>query len=159
MPEPALRLTINTAGSASAALTAAAALRPSNRASPGRKTKPCIRRQPGTSARPGRKQMHVVDTGRRIDQMHGCEIAFAAAHCCDAAEAADGDGARRKAALGERAHDDIERNVVAAHDDEIGRPRCVANQRHLSACVGIERRRERIDGKKSVGLGKRSDRA
>ena len=89
--------------------------------------------------------------------MHGREIAFAAAQCRDAAEAADGDGPRRKAALGERAHDDVERDIVAAHDDEIGRPRRVANQRHLGACVGVERCRERIDGKKSVGLRKRSD--
>jgi len=44
-------------------LSAPAADRLSNRASPARKTKPCIRRQPGTSAS-GRQQMPVVDASR-----------------------------------------------------------------------------------------------
>ena len=61
------------------------------------------------------------------------DIAFAAACRIDAAEAADGDGARAKAALGKRADHDIERDIVAAHDDEIGRALAFADQRHLGA--------------------------
>ena len=53
VPEPALRLTIRAAASASAAFKAAVRGAASNRASPWRKTKPCIRRQPGMSASPG----------------------------------------------------------------------------------------------------------
>ena len=75
--------------------------------------------------------------------MHRREIAFAAAQRRDAAETADGDGPRVKAAFGERADDDIERDIVAAHDDEIGRARRLADQRDFGAGVGIERTRER----------------
>ena len=48
---------------------------------------------------------------------------------------------------------------MAAHDDEIGRARRFADQRDLGIAVGIERRGERIDRQKSVGLGERRDRA
>ena len=71
----------------------------------------------------GREQMLVVNAGSRIDEMHRREIAFAALRGADAALAADRDGARGKAALGERPDHDIERHVVAAGQNEIGRAR------------------------------------
>ncbi len=46
-----------------------------------------------------------------IDEMHRREIALAAHRGRDAALAADRDGARAKAALGERADHDVERDV------------------------------------------------
>ena len=77
----------------------------------------------------------------------------------DAAEAADGDGARGKAALGERADHDIERDIVAAHDDEVRRALGFADQSDVGAGAGIERRGQRIDRQKPVGLRKGGDRA
>ena len=50
-----------------------------------------------------------------------------------------------KPALGERAEHDVERDAVAAHDDEIGRARRLADQRDVGAAAGIERGGERID--------------
>ena len=55
--------------------------------------------------------------------MHRRDIALAALRRRDAALAADRDGARGESALGQRADHDVERDVVAAHDDEIGRAR------------------------------------
>ena len=80
-----------------------------------------MRRQPLTSDRPGDEQMLVVDAGRRIDEMHRRDVALAALRRGDAALAADRDGARADAALGERADHHVERDVVAAHDDDVGR--------------------------------------
>ena len=76
-----------------------------------------------------------------------------------AAEAADRERARRKAALGQRADHHIERDVVAAHDHQIGRMRGAADQRHLRVAVGIERGGQRVDLEKAVGLREAGDRA
>ena len=99
--------------------------------------------------------MLVVDAGRRIDQMDRREVAFAAARRRHAAEAADRDGARVKAALGERADHDVERNVMAAHDDQIGRVRGVADQRHLDIAVGVERARRARRSREIRRLGRK----
>ena len=70
-----------------------------------------------------------------IDEMHRRDVAFAAPRRRDAAQAADRDGARGEAALGQRADHDVERDVVAAHDDEIGRARGAAPISVTRACV------------------------
>ena len=69
------------------------------------------------------QQMRVVDAARGIDEMHRREIAFAALGRRDAAQAADRDGARGEAPLGERAEHRVERDAMAAHDHEIGHRR------------------------------------
>ena len=48
---------------------------------------------------------------------------------------------------------------MTAHNNEIGRVLGFPDQRDFNSAVGIERRGERIDGKKSVGLRKRRHRA
>src|SRR5262249_59935231 len=68
-------------------------------------------------------QVRVVGRTGRIEQMHRREVAFAALGSGDAALAADRDGARGKAFVGERAEHGIETDAVAAHDDEIWRAR------------------------------------
>src|SRR2546423_8710776 len=103
--------------------------------------------------------MRVVSAGFRIDEMDRGKIAFAAARGRNAAEAADGDAARRKSAPGEFADDDIERDVVTAHDDEIGHLDGATDQGDTRATIGIERGRERIDFEKAVRLRKAGHRA
>ena len=51
--------------------------------------------------------------------MHRREIALAALGRHEAAEAADGNGARGEATLGERAENRVEGDVVTAHDHEV----------------------------------------
>ncbi len=58
-----------------------------------------------------------------------------------------------------RADHRIERDVVAAHDDEVGRARRAADQRHLRLAAGIERGGERVDGEEAVGLREARHRA
>jgi hypothetical protein len=103
-------------------------------------------------AQSGREQMLVVDAASRIDEMNRRNIAFAAACRTYAAKTADGDRARTQAALGQRADHDIERDVVTAHDDQIGRALGFSDQGDFDVAVGIERGDERIDGKKTIGL-------
>ena len=66
---------------------------------------------------------------------------------------------RAQAALGQRANYDVERNIMTAHNNEIGHVFGFPDQRDFNSAVGIERGGERIDGKKSVGLRKRRHRA
>src|SRR5262250_1188074 len=102
--------------------------------------------------------MLVVDAARGIDQVYRRNIAFAAACRTHSAETADGDGARAYAAVGQRANHDIQRNVVTAHNDKIGRTFGFSDQRDFNLAVGIERGGERIDGKKPVRLRERRHR-
>ena len=71
----------------------------------------------------GRDQMLVVTAGVRIDEMHRGEIAFTAPRRRNAAETSDRERARHQATLGERTHHHVERDVVAAHDHQVGRAR------------------------------------
>ena len=89
--------------------------------------------------------------------MHRRHVAFAAAGRRHAAQAADRQHARRKAARGERAHHHVERDVMAAHDDDVGRARRRSDQRHLRLAAGVERRRERVDLDEAVGLREAGD--
>ena len=124
-------MTISTAGSASAACSAASARDAFEPRVAGTKDKTLHPPPAGHQREAGREQMFVVEAGRRIDEMDRRQIAFAAACRGNAAEAADGDGARAKAPLGQRADHDVERDIVAAHDDEVGRALGLADQRDL----------------------------
>ena len=84
--------------------------------------------------------MLVVFSGRGIDQVNRRDIAFTASDGCNPALAADRQGPRGEAAVGKRADDDIERNIVAAHDDEVERFHAAVEQRHLRLAVGVQRR-------------------
>ena len=53
----------------------------------------------------------------------------------------------------------IERDVVAAHDDEVGRARGAADQRDLRRAAGIERGGQRVDLDEAVGLREAGHRA
>jgi len=66
---------------------------------------------------------------------------------------------RAYAALGQRANHDIQRNIVTAHNDKIGRALGFPDQRDFNLAVGIERGGERIDGKESIRLRERRHRA
>ena len=84
--------------------------------------------------------------------MNRRDIALTAIDGCNPALAADRQGPRGETTVGKRADDDIERDVVAAHDDEVERLLAAVEQRHLRLAVGVQRRRERIDFDKAVGL-------
>ena len=84
---------------------------------------------------------------------------FAAACRTHTAKTANRDGAHAQAALGQHTDHDIQRNIVTAHNDKIGRALGFPDQRDFHLAVGIERGGERIDGKKSVGLRERRHRA
>ena len=61
--------------------------------------------------------MPIVAAARRIEQMNGRKGAFAAPRRRDAAEAADGNGARGKPVVGECAEYRIKRDAMAAGND------------------------------------------
>src|SRR5262249_18261457 len=86
-----------------------------------------------------RQQMLVVDTGRGIDEVDRGNIAFAATRRIDPAETTNGDGARAPAPLTQSTDHDIERNIMTAHDDEIGRALGFADQRNFGLAPRIER--------------------
>src|ERR1043166_1906780 len=100
---------------------------------------------------PGRDEVRVVAAGRGIEQMHRREVAFAAPRRRHTAEAADGDGTRGKPTLGERAEHRVERDAMAAGDDEVGRAR-LADQGYARPRAGVERGGKRVDLEKAVGL-------
>src|SRR6185437_3822750 len=102
--------------------------------------------------------MLVAFAGFGIDEMHGREIAFAAFRGGDTALASERDLARGKTLLRERVQDRVERDAMAAHDEEIGRVRGLADQRYFRMRAGIERVRERIDLDEAVGFRKARDR-
>ena len=83
-------------------------------------------------------EVRVVNPRGRIDEMHGCEIAFGTLGRGDAPEAADRDGTRRKSRLGERPHDDVEGNAMAAHNHKIGQCGGIADQGDAGVCTGVE---------------------
>ena len=58
-----------------------------------------------------------------------------------------------------RANHDIQRNVVTAHNDKIGRELGFPDQRDFDLAVGVERGGERIDSKESICLRERRHRA
>src|SRR5258706_14091952 len=71
---------------------------------------------------PRADQMAVIFPAHCIEQVHRCDVAFAALCRCDTTHAADGDRARRKGLSGNPLNDGVERHAMAAH--EIGRASC-----------------------------------
>jgi hypothetical protein len=51
------------------------------------------------------------------------------------------------AALGQRANHDMQRNIVTAHNDKIGRVLGFPDQRDFNLAVGVERGGERTCGR------------
>src|SRR5262249_55841185 len=99
--------------------------------------------------------MAVVLAAHHIEEVYRCNVAFAALHCCDAANAANRDDARRKALIDKTTDHDVEPNAVASHDDDIRGLGSRTDQRHLFSDAGIKARTERVDGHKTIGPRKR----
>ena len=119
-----------------------------------------MRCQPCTRRKARRHQMLIISAGRRIDQVHRRDVALAARRRRHAAETADRQRACGKAALRQRADHRVEREVVAAHDHQIGRMRGASPISVTSSIrTGIERGGKRVDLEKAVGLREAGDRA
>ena len=107
----------------------------------------------------GRHQMHIILSARRIDQMHRRDVAFAAAGRRHAAETADRQRARREAASASAPTTTSSATSWLPMMTRSGARAALPINVTCDVAAGIERRGQRVDLEKAVGLRETGHRA